>query len=236
MKKIISLFLLLLLQIFHAQPSMRETDSAKLPSVIIDINFNTKKLQPWQKLHKSITNKHTLAGEVVGKLAFQILSALLVFKGCAIAHECGHALALKVLFNVPSTLYIPASLTTILHGCLYNKPIPLGIKSALMYAAGPLTGIAAHCIILKMNSIIHELITNTKLPLKERILHGLRMPLINNKQQFGIKMATMFGLFVHFLQFIPSKHTLPIDLTNEFNKGVAINDGYGILESLGYYK
>lgn len=92
MKKIAPLFLLLLLQTFHAQSSMEETDSAKLPSVIIHINFNTKKLQPWQEFHKSITNKQTFAGETVGKLAFNVLLGLLIVKCGAIAHECGHAL------------------------------------------------------------------------------------------------------------------------------------------------
>jgi hypothetical protein len=209
------------------------------PLFIFDTDFKTEKLFPWQKFHKSITHKYTQSGNIVGKLAFYAFSGLLVLKCCSIAHECGHALALKLLFGTSSTLYIPASLIATLHACIH-EPVPLGVKSALMYAAGPLAGIAAHYTIVKIEAIINEIINNKKVSCKERILQALKKPFYvnfirhNQEFTFGITVATLYGLCRQLSQFMPYMQPLPSNITNEYTKDIAFTDGYGILKSLGY--
>lgn len=237
MKQALFLFFLLVshYSLYSVLP-LNQPSKNKRPFIVIDVNFKTEKLQPWQKLHKNITHKYTQSGDVVGKLAFYAFSGLLVHKCCVIAHECGHALALKLLFGTSSTLYIPASLTATLHTCAH-EPVPLGIKSALTFAAGPLAGIAAHYTIVKIGAIINEIINNKKVSCKEKILQALKKPFYanftRNNQEFtlGITLATLYGLCHQLSQFIPYVQPLPI---YEYTKDIACTDGYGILKSLGY--
>lgn len=189
---------------------------------------------PWQKINPKLT-PYTLGGCVVGNVASMFLLTLIINKLSYIAHELGHAIAIKFLFNISSTIYIPLTLYPALHACFPYEAIPdKGIYSAITSAAGPLCGLVTHLVILKINSIVHELITDTKLSIKKRIPQGLKKSLFDYYQQLGVQLGAFYGIIAQMAQFIPAKSTLPQCLSNDYNKGIAYTDGYQILKALGF--
>ncbi len=215
----------------------QQLNSAKLPFIIIDASDIKPAINPaWQKIDKHITKKYASYGtDAIGKIAFQTMLGLAITKLSSVVHELGHATAFKLLLGLSTSLYIPLTLKPALHGCIVFDQCPKeGINMALMYAAGPLFGIVTGFAALKINSIIHELITNTKLPIKERLLVGFKKPFFHEKQQPGITISALYIFFNQITQFIPQKAVLPQILSTDNNNGITFSDGYGFLQALGF--
>lgn len=141
-----------------------------------------------------------------------------------VVHEFGHAVTLKLLLDIPSCIHISSN--PLIASTEHLEPFPMfGTKTALMYAAGPAFGIALSLALLKLNSLIHNLVTNTDLPINERLKDSLNRSLFHHEQLRGVQLGCILAMLQHCSSLIPLKAS-----------SECYTDGYGILRALGYYK
>lgn len=99
--------------------------------------------------------------EVVKAGAWCLIAFPMLGWATAITHELGHAYTAKALFNVEGEVYCPINIVDRYkkgsHVTFPKDAIPLrGIRTATVFAAGPLSAIATSALIYKLANFLPE--------------------------------------------------------------------------------
>jgi hypothetical protein len=138
----------------------------------------------------------------------------------AYAHNLGHAVAAKTLFNVRSTVTVPVLALWKSKIDLQCSLPTLGFKRALFEAAGCAFSLATLYASLKLSSMVNEY--SQEKSLLQTIKDGYNKPLLHKEQDKGVQGAVVAGVLCELMHLVPLKCC---------NKGRG-NDGYQFLRAL----
>jgi hypothetical protein len=141
-----------------------------------------------------------------------------------LAHELGHAVVGKALFtphhvtiNLPLNPLMGASVSREVAPGAANYASPL--SNILMFAAGPIIGLASSYLALRLASAYQE--KKQGVTYSEAWRASAQKPISHEGQNMGLRAAALLGGISYIFDLFPYKH-----LNN-------VSDGYQILEALG---
>ncbi|CAN5184826.1 hypothetical protein BH09DEP1_BH09DEP1_3930 [soil metagenome] len=120
------------------------------------------------------------------------------------AHEFGHLLTAKVLMGLEGSVHFWPTLAgmggyTVFK--LEDTGQMKGINAALMFAAGPIFGMAAGYSILKVLNMCNAYKESKKI--KDAIETGFKEPAFSQKQDLNMKILVGYSMLVNLINFVP---------------------------------
>lgn len=120
-----------------------------------------------------------------------------------LAHEYGHKIAAKLLYGVDSTVGLTPTWVGVDGYTKYHSPIPAtGLKSALVFLAGPVCGLACGYTILKAYNVLSEYYDQGK-NVKNALKDGIKKSVLNADQCIELRSGVVLDAYMELINIMP---------------------------------